>query len=174
MLITSYIMSTIAIILISVAMFCKKRKTLLFVLVFANLFYLLSFLFVKAYVGAGSIGITTITMLIFYLYESKSKRSPWFVLLIMLAVEIILNAIFVINIYDIIVIVGTSVYFIGAWQTNQSLLRMSSLVMSSTYVIYNIVFAAYINLILEGILIISTIIPLILYWKLDFNKKIVK
>ena len=69
--ILSQIMGIIALIIIAVSYFSKNKKFFLFLQIFANFFYALSFIFVNAFTAGINTFISIVKVVCFYFYEKN-------------------------------------------------------------------------------------------------------
>lgn len=158
----------------SAMQFKDKNKIILFIGI-GNIFSELSYIFLKAYTGFALGLVATIRMFTFYFMGRKENFNKKLSFLIFLIFEILLVVSMVITYEGFLSFISLSGYLIytyGCWQKNKKVLCFASFYMSFTIIIYNIFYKGYVNLLLESVFIVSTIIALVKEFKNSKSKKI--
>ena len=149
----------------------KKRKSMMIFLIFDPLFYTIQYILLNAYAGVLSNIIGVIRTVIFS-FKGKTKFfNTNYPLYIILFLYLMINVFTYKNLYSIFPIIASIVYACVLWQDNPKNIRKGSLFMFSMWFIYNLVVKAYVGMIVELILLTSTIISIC---KLDCNIRLLK
>ena len=159
--ILSQIMGGIALILIFISYFFNKKEIFLFVQIFANFFYALSFIFVNALVGGLNTLISIIRILILYFYIKKGKDPPIIFIPLFAIIYIIIGVIFIKDYYDIITIITPILFTIAMWMKNMQITRYYLIIPNLLLIIYSIINTAYTSAILSFVEILILVIAIL-------------
>ena len=150
----------------------KERKNILFFLAFDNIFYFIQYVLLNALTGAYT---NIIGLIRLYLFEKKGKNMFFkknYTLYIVILLYILVGVLTYENLGSIFPIVSSIIYAIVLWQYNPKYIRIGSSIMLLMWCIYNVLVHAYVGVLSEGILFISSILAII---KIDVlkNKEII-
>ncbi len=154
-------MGGIALILIFISYFFNKKEIFLFVQIFANFFYALSFIFVNALVGGLNTLISIIRILILYFYIKKGKDPPIIFIPLFAIIYIIIGVIFIKDYYDIITIITPILFTIAMWMKNMQITRYYLIIPNLLLIIYSIINTAYTSAILSFVEILILVIAIL-------------
>ena len=157
----------------AISMLCsswqKTRKKMLFCLIFDGLFYFIQYILLKAYTGAFTNLISIARVITFNKKGSNSFFKKNYILYIIILLYIIVGIYTYDGIISLLPTIATVIYTVALWQDDTKIIRYGSIMMFSMWLLYNIIVQAYISAVVEGILLIGTLISII---KFDFmNKK---
>ena len=149
----------------------KERKRILFFLTFDNIFSFIEYLLLSAYTGAYT---NIIGLIRLYLFGKKGKNDFFkkkYVLIIVCLLYILIGTLTYDGIGSIFPVVSSVVYAIVLWQDNSKNIRIGSSIMLFMWCIYNVLVHAYVGVLTEGILFMSSLLAII---KIDIlkNKKV--
>lgn len=160
---TSQILIIIVYILICITYFCKNRKKILIVNIFAHIFQALSFLLLNGLTGV-SMNIVYVIRDSFFMIDEKNRKSKvlnkrdYFILLIL----ILIITIFTIFTYNgwpsLLSVAATTISTIAIWQKNTKYYKLLGIPVSLAWLGYDIYLKSFFAIILESILLIVTII----------------
>lgn len=161
----AYILSQILIILTYVFLcstyFLKSKKK---ILVFCTISYLLqffSFILLKGYTGASMDVVAVIRNILFLKDEKKEKGN--ILLLLFIILLIIIVTIFTYNgILSLLSVIATIMFSYSVWQKNTKVYKIIGMPISMLWLSYYIYVKSLFGAILEGILLMCTIIGYIL------------
>lgn len=159
--ILSQIMGIIALIIIAVSYFSKNKKFFLFLQIFANFFYALSFIFVNAFTAGINTFISIVKVVCFYFYEKVNKKAPLYFVVIFIVCYITVGIIFYRNILDIIPIVTAIIFSFAFWIRDMVYVRFLIVFPNLLLIFYSIMTQAYTSALLS-VLEISVIVIAIL------------
>jgi hypothetical protein len=159
--IIAQILGIIALIIVSVGYFLKKKTHFLLIQVVANLFYATAFIVVGAYVGGIITYISLFRCIFLYYSEKKDIKNFYPYLSIFFALYILTTIIFWKGIFDLIPLVTASLFTIGFSIKSLHKGKYILLVANILLVIYNILKTTYANAILDLIESIVLIIAII-------------
>ncbi len=163
MFILSQIVGFIAIIcwIISVQL-SKKSKIILFQTI-ANILYSVQYFLLNAIVAAFMNLVSFFRLSIFYTYETKNKKIPWWLMFLFMLIIIVIGIITVDTPLMLIPILATLFYTYSSWQNNMQKLRIIYIVAAIFWLYYNLTVGAYVSLIGNTLEIISGTSSLIKY-----------
>ena len=166
--ILAQIMGGIALIIIAISYFVKNRKTFLLLQTICNIFYAVSFIFNGALAGGVNTFISTVRLLVFYLYEKKDVRPPVYVLFIFFELYAVSGVFFVKNYIDLIT-VGTSIISTIAKNCSDlQMMRCISLIPSSLNGVYGLLNKVYTSALMN---FIETIVLVVAIIRFSIEKK---
>lgn len=164
-------LSFVALILMFCAMQQNKKESLLLFYTIANVFYATSLLFMFSISGCISITLSIIICLTFYIYAKKQLSPNKWILIIFIVLLTANVVIFWEGWYDLLMLIGIIVGTIGDWQDNPFWIRVLSGFQALMMLIFNLIIFAYINAIMESMIIVSSVIAIIRYdYKHAHNK----
>lgn len=145
----------------------KTRKKILFFLIFDNAFYIAQYILLNAYTGAFTNVIGLFRILLFN-FKGKNKffKKNWCLYIIIL-LYIIVGILTYKDLGSIFPIIASILYAIVLWQENPKSIRIGTSIMLFMWVIYNLFVNAYIGVITEGIMFLSSILAIV---KIDVLK----
>lgn len=138
--------------LASLALICisyqqKKKENILFVQIFANLFYFIQYILLAAFSAASANIISIVRTILFYNYERKDRDIPLYYLIIFELIIVIVGIFTYTNIYSIIPITIALTYAYGTWQKNSRVMYSIFLLAGFFWILYNFIVGAYISII---------------------------
>lgn len=150
-----------------ISSFQKTRKKMLIFLIFDPIFYTIQYILLNAYAGALS-NIVGIIRTIMFSFKGKNKFfNSNYPLYIIIFLYLLINVFVYKSIYSLFPIIASIVYAFVLWQDKPKNIRIGSVFMFSMWLIYNLIVKAYVGVIVEFVLLISTIIAIL---KLDYSK----
>lgn len=139
----------------------KTKEKILSVLIPANIFYLLSFLFLGSFSGVITVAIATIRTAVFFLYEKKSKPIPIFAFFVFIFINTILGFVFWEGFVSLLPILGVNVLTYALFQKNENILKYLVIMYCVLFIIFNFFVGGYINILLESVSLSSAAIYII-------------
>ena len=139
--------------------FFKKQHHNLFINIFASIFNLISYILLTAYMGMVGLIVSTIRSIVFFFFaKNKWKKKTWLLVVFVVAqfATCVLTACisgFVLIDFVLVFLKG-SLYTYGSWQHNVNVFRWASIASSSVAIIYNILYAGYMNCASEALSIV--------------------
>lgn len=170
-----YILSQVFIIinyaLLAISYYCKNRKTVLIISFMAVIANGLSYVFLNAYSGLAMCILALIRNIIFLIDEKKNGKSDKiqkkdvFILIILYAIAIV-SAVFTYEgVLSLLSVVGTMLYTYSVWQKKTIIYKFMGIPVGIAWIIYNVYIMSIFGIILESVLLISSIIGYILELK---------
>ena len=150
----------------------KTRKKILFFLLFDNIFYFIQYILLNAYTGAYT-NIVGLVRLGLFSYKGKNdffKKN--YCLYIICLLYIFVGCLTYNDVSSIFPVISSVIYAIVLWQDNPKLIRIGTTIMLGMWCIYNLLVHAYVGVLTEGIMCISSMLAII---KIDIlkNKEII-
>lgn len=159
--IIAQILGMIALILVCLGYFQKKKTSFLIFQVFANIFYAFSFLVQGAFVGAFLTFISVLRSIIFYICQKKEFKYTYIFLILILISYVTTTIIFWDSWFDIIPLITSTIFTFAFYIKDIRLTRFIMIPPNAMLVLYNIYTKTYVNSLLAileiGIAIISNI-----------------
>lgn len=163
MFILAQVLSFIAMLINIVAVQLKTKKNILLTIVVSNIFFIISYILLEAYMGAIMCGIVAIEIIINTILESKNKSTPKILIIIYIIISIILGSITYTSILDLLPIIASIFFVFTLIQKKESNVRLLILGNLISWVIYDILVSAYISGISDFLTIISTVTAIVRY-----------
>lgn len=146
----------------------KTREKMLFCLIFDGLFYFIQYILLKAYTGAFTNLISLIRAILFNKKGTNDFFRKNYILYIILLLYVIIGIFTYNGVISLLPTIATIIYTVTLWQDAANVIRYGSVMMFTMWLIYNIIVGAYASAIVEGVLLIGTIISII---KFDIMNK---
>lgn len=153
--IVSWICSFIATILGLCEPFGKKMKTILTLNFIGNLLVGISYLMVSGISGSAVCFIACFQVLVNYIFDSKGKKIPMWVICIHAVAFLAVNLITFAHWYDVIALGAAMFFVISVAQTSTKYYRLLYISNSGLWILYDILAKAYANLITHVVLFIA-------------------
>ena len=167
--ILAQIFGIIALALICIGYFLKKKSSFLIIQIVANIFYAGAFAVVGAFVGAGLTMISTIRCVYLYIAEKREFKYRLHLLPIFVIAYIITTIIFWNSPYDIMPLITSTMFTIGFAFKDLQKMRYFLLIPYAILVVYNILVSTYTSALLDLLEVIVIIVAIIRFYCL--NKK---
>lgn len=147
--------------LASLALICisyqqKGKDKILFVQIFANLFYFIQYILLAAFSAASANIISITRTMLFYNFERKDRNIPLYYLIIFELIILFAGIFTYSNIYSIIPIIIAMAYTYGTWQKNLRVMYLIFILAGFFWILYNFVVGAYISILGSFIEIIAS------------------
>jgi len=140
----------------------RDRKTILLFNVGAQFFTALSYFLLNAYSAVAMAIIALIRDLLFmYTSTNENKKLELFLFIIIIISMIVFGVITFTNCWSILPVAATVLYTISVYQKNIKIFKLSGIIVSQCWIIYNISVLSLFGIILESILLLSSIIGFI-------------
>lgn len=149
--ILAQILGGIALILVCVGYFFKKKSHFLIIQTVANFFYAGAFYVVGAYVGAGLVVVSILRCIYLYFAEKKSFKYTLHFLPIFIVCYISITVIFWDSPWDFLPLITSTLFTIGFVIKNLQTMRYVLLIPNAILVLYNILKTTYTSAILDFI-----------------------
>ena len=146
----------------------KTKKNIMIMLIGLNLASALNFLFLESYSGCYVCFFGVVETVINYLFDSKNKKVPIYVIGIYVIVNIILGISSYNEMLDIIPILCALLYCATVCTKKESNIRKEMLLNQILWLVYDLIVKAYMFSISNILTIVSTIISMYRY---DYKKK---
>lgn len=144
-----------------------KRKSILFCLVFDNIFCFLQYILLGAYNGAFTNIIGLFRTIIFTKKGSDEFYKTNNILYIIITLYATVGILTYKNLLGLFPTIASIFYAIVLWQEKPKNIRIGTSVMLFMWLLYNIFVGAYIGAICEGVMLISSVVAII---KIDIIK----
>lgn len=152
----------------------KSKSKILFLQIVSFLFYALQYLLIQAYPGMIVFIINMIRSIAFY-QSTKKQKTNKYLFFVFIFLSLICGIVTYEELFDILPIIAAVLSIIFTWQPSTKILRFGQIIICISWIIYDVFVLAYIGILTETIIIISTIIALLnLDYNLDLSKIIFK
>ena len=149
-----------AFVLFVISMQQKNKINILFLQIISFSLYALQYLLTRAYPGMIVFIINMVRSIVFYI-SIKKGQSNKIIFIVFIIASLICGKMTYKNLYDILPILASLLSVIFTWQPNTKVLRFGQISICILWIIYDVFVMAYIGLLTESIIIISTIIALL-------------
>lgn len=139
----------------------NNKKGFLITQIIANLLYISQYACLNAYSALIVVIISTIRVLIFYLYEKQNKKIPLIVLIIFVLITIIAGIFTYESYWSILPIIIGCLFSYGTWQKNLKVTYAIGIIISMLWILYNSAVGAYVSAISAVLETLSSMIGLI-------------
>ena len=143
----------------------KERKNMFLLFALGNAFYVVNFLLLGAYSGAGIQTVYVIQALISMWYAMKNKEYTWRLITLYFILGISGGLLTLKAYIDILPLMGAISYILAIIQKEENKVRIFTGCTASIWTVYNLLVGAYVAAAFSGVLIISTVIAFIRYNK---------
>ena len=147
--ILAQILGGIALILVCVGYFLKKKSHFLIIQTVANFFYSAAFFVVGAYVGAVLVVISIFRCIYLYFAEKHSFKYKLHFLSIFILCYVVMTVLFWDSPYDFIPLITSTMFTIGFTIKNLQLMRYVLIIPNVLLVLYNILKTTYTSALLD-------------------------
>ncbi|MDR0930226.1 MAG: YgjV family protein [Clostridiales bacterium] len=138
----------------------KKKSTLMFWNIVANLLWALQFFLVGGAIAGGLTGlVATARSITFYHYSTKDKRAPFWVMILFVALQLIFVAI-TWNGWLCIFMITSACNAYGQWQKDLKILRIMLIIATLSNGFYCLLTGAYAGVVNEWLQTVSCFIAL--------------
>ena len=145
----------------------KQKKDILKFQAIANVFAVLQYFLLGAYTGAVIFAISIIRAITFYQCEKKHSKNSVALLITFLMISLFFGAVAYQNIFSILPIATSIVITYSIWQKRSIVTKIGIITCSVIFIVYNIHTQAYAALLTNIVVIISTLISIFRYNKLN-------
>ena len=170
-LITAQIFAFFAFILYTLSFQLKKRKNVLKTQIFANIFYTLEYIMLKAYAGVNNSLFGIARSILFYIFDKKKTKCPPYVAAIFLTLIVIFGFISYTDVFSILPVIISILFFMSLYTEDMKLYRKVAVIASILWIIYNIAVNAYVSVFDYTIELISSLIAI---YRFDIKKEKIK
>lgn len=164
----SQIVGFCAFIIFVISMQQKNKITILFLQIISFFLYTVQYLLISAYSGM-IVYIINMTRNIVFYYTIKKGNIGIIKLIIFILIYLICGIVTYKNIYDVLPMIASVLSVIFTWQPSTKILRSGQISICTLWIIYDVFVMAYIGILTESLIIISTIVSLL---KNDYNTNI--
>lgn len=168
LILISQIVGFCAFIIFVISMQQKNKITILFLQIISFFLYTLQYLLISAYSGM-IVYIINMTRSIVFYYTIKKGNIGIINLIIFIIISLICGVATYKNIYDVLPMIASVLSVIFTWQPSTKILRSGQVSICILWIIYDVFVMAYIGILTESLIIISTVISLL---KNDYNVNI--
>lgn len=160
MVFLSYVTSFISMILGLCEPFRKSIKTVLLFNFLGNLLVGMSYLFISKTGGAIICFVACVQVLINYLFTSKSKKIPIWLIVLNAIVFITANLLTFSAWYDLIALTSALIFVLSVAQSKAQYYRVFFIINSFLWIFYDVLASAYGNLFTHTALFVATFIAI--------------
>ena len=161
--IIAQILSFIAMVINMIAVQLKTKKQILLTIVASNLLFIISYILLKAYVGAITCGIVAIEIIINTVLEDKGKKTPNLLIIIYLIISILIGITTFRGSIDLLTIIASISFVLTLIQSKEKYVRLLILVNLISWIIYDCFVGAYLAGISDFFVISSTVTAIYRY-----------
>lgn len=146
----------------------KTKKNIMILLICLNLSSALNFVFLDSLSGSFVCFFAVIETLINYMFDSKNKKIPIYIIGLYIIINIILGLWGFKRLKDVLPIIGATLYCLSISVKKESTLRKITFVYTTIWLIYDLSSKAYMFSICSMLTLVSIIIAI---YRFDLKKK---
>ena len=139
----------------------KTKEKILLSSVLVNIAAIFQYFLLSAMIGVLASILNTVRCLVFYQYKKKDLQPSLLVLLIFEIITIVMGVLTWQDVFSVLPIIGTVIYTYGLWQDNVTIIRITSAVVGVSWLAYDVMVGAIVDLVQKSSQTISSIIALI-------------
>lgn len=156
----SQIIGFVAFLVFIISIQQKEKTKILFWQIVSFFGYVVQYLLINAYSGMVVYTINMLKSIVFY-YATKKNKKDKIIPLLFICISLISGMGTYKEKYDLIPIINSILSIIFIWQSSIIRLRIGQIVICLLWIIYNVFVQAYVGVLTESLIIITTIIALI-------------
>lgn len=166
-----YVVSVLSIFLYVASVQFKKKRNILITQIFASICYLIVYVIKGAWSGVAIEFLEQVKDIVFINIEKHNKKIPFLVLFVFIGLLITVSIIFYDGVLSLLPLVINILLFVSTYFRNPKYIRWIMLISGALWAVYNIYVGAYIIVIGNLLEIISAVIAIIKYRKVDESFK---
>ena len=149
--------------LLAISYYAKKRKSLLILGFLSLIANALAYILLNAYTGLAMCIIALIRNVIFLIDERKNAnkdkitKKDVFILIILYVISIVSTIFTYDGIFSLLSVFATMLYTYSVWQKNTKIYKLLGIPVSILWILYNLYIVSIFGIILETVLLISSI-----------------
>lgn len=150
--------------------FLRNRKLVIFLNCIVNSIYIIHYILLSKYIGV-VINSIAIARSIWFYFDSKLPHKNYLSLIFCSLSMTLAGVLTYSNPLDIFAIIGSVISTFGLWQSNMQVYRICLIINNLCYMIFNLSIKSYLSVTFECVIIITSIINLIKFYKETKKKK---
>lgn len=157
------IVSVITIITTVLALFQKEKFKTMILFTISNLSMMATYSLLGRWLSLILVGIASVRTFIYYLYAVKNLKPNYIVMVAFEVVLVIVSILLWEDYLDLLMLINLCMLTYMTWQDNMKLIRAGYVVSALLLITYDILVKAYVGMISEVILLVSSAISIIRY-----------
>ena len=143
------ILGIVALVIAVCSMLLKEKPQIMLFITIYNILTLVSYLLLGQYLGCILVGIATLRSFTFFIFSLKKLRPNIVVYILFNILAITASIVFWVSWYDIFMLINLIINTYATWQTNVKIIKITAVVCTVFYVLYDIFVGAYVYIISE-------------------------
>jgi len=160
--ILSQIAAFITLVAVVIGLQNSSKTKLLFWFTVANIFLVISYAFIGAWVGVALTSVMTVRTISFLFLEKYRDKIPSFwdvsILLVFLVVNVVVTYFTWTMWFDFVLLCAVLLHTFGAWSKGKHRIRIFGFLLSSLMLTYNIIVSNWTAIVVEAAVLVSVII----------------
>ena len=136
------------------------QKILLFLIIY-NVLVIISYFLLEKYLESILVGIATLRSIIYYIFSKKGLKPNIYILLFFEFLIITVSIVIWQNWFDIFMLTSVIVTTYSSWQDNVAVIKISAMVTSVLFILFDVFSMAYVYIISEVLYGLTALISLI-------------
>lgn len=149
------IIGFIGYLLLAFSYFEKKKNKILFIQIFAHMFFATHYYLLKGYTGALCNILCLIALIIIYKYNNKNTY--YFIIPILFAISLLSFE----NVFSIFPITASILSLISFLNNDENKIRLIGIISTTCWLVYAIIYKSYVSILFESITILFVTIAYI-------------
>lgn len=163
------IVSILTVVSTAIGLFQKEKFKIMLCFTVTNVSMLATYALLGRWLSTILVALATIRTIVYYIYAVKNLKPNMYVFVGFEVLFIVVTMLLWKDYFDLLMLANLSMLAYTTWQDDMKVLRAGYLVSAILLIIYNILVKAYVGVISEAVLLVSSIISVI---KFDIKNKV--
>lgn len=155
------LIGAIAYITIAISYYRKEKKSILFMQIFAYIFFTIHYYLLNGIAGVICNLVGLFALVVIYIFDKYKLKNKLLVSTLFIAALIVINILTFQNIYSIFPMVASVIVIISFVLDNEDFIRKTGIAAAICWLIYAIVYKSYISIVFEVLTLIGVCVALI-------------
>ena len=163
------IVSILTVVSTAIGLFQKEKFKIMLCFTVTNVSMLATYALLGRWLSTILVALATIRTIVYYIYAVKNLKPNMYVFVGFEVLFIVVTMLLWKDYFDLLMLANLSLLAYTTWQDDMKVLRAGYLVSAILLIVYNILVKAYVGVISEAVLLVSSIISVI---KFDIKNKV--
>ena len=154
--------------LLALSYFKKNKKNILFMQIFAYIFFIIHYYLLNGITGAICNIIGLLALVALYLFDKYKLKNKLLVAIFFILLLFVVNIITFQNIYSIFPMIALTIVIISFLVDDENVIRFVGIIAGVSWLLYSIVYKSYVSIIFETITLLDIFIA---FFKNIYSKK---
>ena len=146
--------------LLAISYLRKQKKQILFMQIFAYIFFVLHYFSLNGYTGAICNLIGLVALVIIYLFEEYKLKNKSLIVMFFILLILVINIITFQNIFSIFPMIASIIVVLSFLVDDENIIRIIGIIAAICWLIYAIVYKSYSAIVFEVIILFNAFLSL--------------